>query len=62
MYTCICNGIRETEVRKAACMVAGDAEAIYRLLGKEPQCRMCLEEADAIVADARERSKRLCFV
>jgi bacterioferritin-associated ferredoxin len=62
MYVCICNGIRETEVRKAACAVAGDAEAIYLALGKEPQCRMCLEEADAIVADARERSNRHFFV
>ena len=62
MYTCICNGIRETDVRKAACRVAGDAEAIYLSLGKAPQCRMCLEEADAVVADARERSNKLCFV
>jgi bacterioferritin-associated ferredoxin len=61
MYTCICNAIRETEVRQAACTVAGDAEAIYRSLGKEPQCRLCLEEADEIVADSRRRSCQLHF-
>ena len=62
MYVCLCNAIRETDLRTRARAVEGDAEAIYLSLGKVPQCRMCLEEADAIIADARDRSNRLCFV
>jgi len=29
MYVCICNAIRETDFRRAACCVQGDAEAVY---------------------------------
>jgi bacterioferritin-associated ferredoxin len=53
MYICICNAIRETDLRRAACAQRGDAEALYTRLGFAPQCRQCLEEADMIVEDAR---------
>lgn len=53
MYICICNAIRETELRAAALRVPGDAEAVYQSLGKTPQCRQCLDEANLIVAEAR---------
>ena len=53
MYICICNAIRETELRRAACEQRGDAEALYTRLGFAPQCRQCLEEADLIVEEAR---------
>ncbi|MFC0204240.1 (2Fe-2S)-binding protein [Novosphingobium soli] len=51
MYVCICNAIRETELRCAARRCRGDAEAIYGALGRTPQCRQCLDEAEDIIAD-----------
>jgi len=53
MYICICNAIRESDLRGAARDHAGNAEALYRTLGKVPQCRQCLEDADDIVQQER---------
>lgn len=55
MYICICNAIRESELREAARKVPGDADAVYASLGKTPQCGQCLDEATLILID--ERSK-----
>jgi bacterioferritin-associated ferredoxin len=54
MYVCICNAIREKDLRGAArgCP-RSDAEALYGKLGFKPQCGQCLEDADEIVADER---------
>lgn len=54
MYVCICNAIRENELRRAARHVSGDAETCYAALGKSVCCGTCLDEADAIVSDERE--------
>ncbi|MGF7154655.1 (2Fe-2S)-binding protein [Novosphingobium gossypii] len=51
MYVCICNAIRETELRCAARRCRGNAEAIYGAIGRPPQCRQCLDEAEDIIAD-----------
>lgn len=51
MYVCICNAIRETDLRCAARRCRGNAEAVYAALGRTPQCRQCLEEAEEIIAD-----------
>lgn len=53
MYICVCNAIKVAELRVAAGKLRGDAEAIYTALGRPPQCRQCLEEADQIIADQR---------
>jgi bacterioferritin-associated ferredoxin len=62
LYVCICNAIREADFRHAARRVPGDAEAIYAALGKTPQCRQCLEEADAIAAEERLAVRRPALV
>jgi bacterioferritin-associated ferredoxin len=54
MYICVCNGIRECELRRAALRAAGDAEAVYAALGKRPNCGTCLSEADEIIFEERE--------
>lgn len=54
MYVCVCNAIRESDLRRAARHCAGDGEACYAMLGKRPQCGSCLCEADAIVFEERE--------
>lgn len=51
MYVCICNAIRETELRCAARRCRGNAESIYGALGRTPQCRQCLDDAEDIIAD-----------
>lgn len=55
MFICICNAIRETDLRHAAHCCSGDAEAVYATLGKTPQCRQCLEDADHILIEERSR-------
>jgi bacterioferritin-associated ferredoxin len=53
MYVCICNAIRETDLRAAAVCCSGDADAVYRALGQTPQCRQCLDEASEILIEER---------
>lgn len=54
MYVCICNAIREADLRKAGPVCEGDAETVYEFLGFQPQCRQCLDEAEHILAQARQ--------
>ena len=54
MYVCICNAIRETELRRIAQSTNGDAEAAYAKLGKRPNCGQCLVDAEAILFEERE--------
>lgn len=53
MYVCVCNAIRENELRRAALRAPGDAEGVYAALGKRPNCGQCLDEADRIVFEER---------
>jgi bacterioferritin-associated ferredoxin len=57
MYICICNAIRETDLRKAALTCEGDAEATYACLGKRPNCGQCLEEAQEIIDGERAAAR-----
>ena len=58
MYVCVCNAIRDSELRHAARRVEGDVEAVYASLGCEPQCCMCLDEAEEIIAEERQADRR----
>jgi bacterioferritin-associated ferredoxin len=53
MYICVCNAIRECELRTAARACPGDADAVYACLGKTPQCALCLDEAAEILIEER---------
>lgn len=57
MYVCICNAIRETELRAAAQRSDDDAESIYISLGRPPQCRQCLDDAANILCEERTARK-----
>ena len=59
MYVCICNAIRECELRRAARLTSGDAESVYAALGKRPDCRCCLEDAEDILIEERGLSAEL---
>ncbi len=56
MYICICNAIRETDLRAAALTSGGDAEATYATLGKRPNCGQCLGDAAQIIEQERALS------
>ncbi|MEP0391984.1 MAG: ferredoxin [Erythrobacter sp.] len=53
MYTCICNAIRETDLRAAAVKSKGCAETVYATLGKKPNCGQCLEKAQKTIEEER---------
>ncbi|MEM7780057.1 MAG: (2Fe-2S)-binding protein [Pseudomonadota bacterium] len=54
MYICICNAIRETDLRDTARSTDGDATAAYAKLGKQPNCGQCLVKAAQILEHERE--------
>ncbi|MFV0644097.1 MAG: bacterioferritin-associated ferredoxin [Sphingomonadaceae bacterium] len=54
MYVCVCNAIKESELRRVARHVPCDAEAAYAALGKRPDCRQCLCEAEEILIEEQE--------
>ena len=62
MYVCICNAIRERDFRAAGRRCPGDAEAVYASLGKTPQCGQCLDEAELILDQERQRAAHLSLV
>lgn len=53
MYVCVCNAIRESELRRAARHCPGGAESVYAALGKRPNCGQCLDEAESILFEER---------
>lgn len=57
MYICICNAIREGELRQAAKNCAGGVEQVYACLGKKPDCGCCLDDAEDILSEERALSK-----
>lgn len=61
MFICVCNAIRECELRHAARRTGGDAESVYAALGKRPNCGHCLEEADMVLFEERELSDQIAF-
>ena len=61
MYICICNAIRENDLRTAALSCSGDADAVYETLGKRPQCGQCLDDAAAMLIEVREDALKHCF-
>ena len=62
MYVCICNAIREVELRDAAQCCSGDADAVYAALGRPAQCRQCLDEAAEILMEERAAKTLPAFV
>jgi bacterioferritin-associated ferredoxin len=64
MIVCVCNAIREDEVRTEARKGATCPRGAYKALGFEPQCGSCLPCAQEIIdeelgASARHKSNRV---
>jgi bacterioferritin-associated ferredoxin len=53
MIVCICNAIRETEVRQAARNGASCPTSAYRSCGKKPRCGQCFSFAREIISAER---------
>ena len=58
MYVCVCNAIRESELRHAARRVEGDVDAVYQALGCRVNCGMCVEEAEEILTEERHLDRK----
>jgi bacterioferritin-associated ferredoxin len=53
MVVCVCNAIRECDVREAARAGSTTACQAYRSLGRQPKCGQCVPFARAIINEER---------
>jgi bacterioferritin-associated ferredoxin len=53
MVVCVCNAIRERDVREAARGGATSACQAYRALGRQPKCGQCIPFAREIIDEER---------
>ena len=53
MIVCVCNAIRETELRQAARDGASCPTSAYRLYGRKPRCGQCFSFARELIAAER---------
>jgi len=53
MVVCICNAIRESDVRAAVRSGAECPRSAYQALGRRPKCGQCLTFAREIVEEER---------
>jgi bacterioferritin-associated ferredoxin len=53
MIVCVCNAIRETELRKAARDGASCPTSAYASCGRRPRCGQCFSFAREIIAAER---------
>ena len=53
MVVCVCNSIRERQVREAARSGCADPLRAYASLGCRPRCGQCLPFARAVIAEER---------
>ena len=58
MIICVCNAIREDELRMAARNGATEPLAAYKALDCEPLCGCCLDCAQGVIDDERARPAR----
>jgi bacterioferritin-associated ferredoxin len=56
MFVCICNGHRDSDIRRVAATGVSCARQIYRRLGKPVRCGRCLEFAAGVIAEVQTTS------
>lgn len=56
MIVCVCNDLREREVRSKAREVAGSVGRVYAELGATPQCCQCIPYAVDMIREERQRA------
>lgn len=50
MVVCVCNALKEKQVREAARAGANTASAAYAHFGRRPKCAQCFRFAESIIA------------
>jgi bacterioferritin-associated ferredoxin len=58
MIVCVCNAIREDQLRGIVREGASEPVAAYAALGCEPLCGCCLDYAQEVIDDERGRPAR----
>ena len=58
MIVCVCNAIREDELRAAARDGATSPRAAFKAMGCEPQCGCCLVYAQDVIDEERAKPAR----
>jgi bacterioferritin-associated ferredoxin len=58
MITCVCNAIREDELRAVAREGAVEPLTAYKALDCEPLCGCCLDCAQEVIDDERARASK----
>ena len=58
MIVCVCNAIREDELRAAARNGASEPLGAYASLGCDPQCGCCLDYAQEVIDDEQRKPAR----
>ena len=53
MIVCVCNAIREADLRNAARQGAGCPTSAYRMFDRKPRCGQCLSFARELIAAER---------
>jgi len=53
MIVCVCNAIRECDVREAARCGASCPTSAYRAFGRKPRCGQCFPFAREVIASAQ---------
>jgi bacterioferritin-associated ferredoxin len=53
VVVCVCNAIRERDVREAARAGCATACQAYRAMGRQPKCGQCVPFARAIIDEER---------
>jgi bacterioferritin-associated ferredoxin len=58
MIVCVCNAIREDELRAAAREGASTPRAAFKALGCDPQCGCCLDCVREVIDEERDQPAR----
>ena len=58
MYVCLCNGVTDRQVRRAAACGITSARGVYRSLGVAPQCGKCVTMVKSILQETSAQSDR----
>ena len=53
MYVCICNALRDKELKVAAGANARTVADVFRSCGKRPRCGKCLHDVAQMIEDSR---------
>lgn len=57
MFVCICNALRDCELKAAAADARGVAD-VFRRCGKRPQCGKCLPDVAQMIDDGAASDPR----